>query len=341
MPVNAPPRVAVKPRSSLPAWLLCISLGLVDPVRAEPPVVLRVLDATSGKPVENAWVTLENGAATEHAPTNEQGEAPFGATLAGPRTRVRVSRPDDYVDFDRTVVVSRGLNEVSVKPNRDLRKDLSVQGRVVGRDGLPFPNVTPEVSIFCGLTQATASLENDGSFVAKKLAPGPCRASAAGWTEQFFTLTASTPPLEFGPRVDDVVVTVDVPGATSVKIVKGDTYKEPRSCHLYCNCTGGVSDWIPAGLDCLPSGKGRFVCPPVSKGLHTVTAFHTTRSSVIERVFDQWSRVITVGKKPVSVTLPAFRLPGAAEGPARADGVLDGVGGARRIHAIHAGCDWP
>ena len=337
MPVTAPRHVALKPRSSLPAWLLCVGLGLGGTARAEPPVVLRVLDATSGKPVEKASVTLETAAESEAAPTNEQGEAPFGAALTGPRTRVRVSRHDDYVDFDRTMALSRGLTEVRLKPNRDLRKDLSVRGRVVGLDGLPFPNVTPEVSIFCGITQATASLENDGSFVAKKLAPGPCRASVAGWPEQFFTLTASTPPLEFGPRADDVVVTVEVPGATSVKLVRGDTYKEPRSCHLYCNCTGGVSYWIPAGLDCLPSGKGRFVCPPVSTGLHTVTAFDTTKSSAIERVFDQWSRVITVGKTPVSVTLPAFQRPGPAEGPARADGVLDGG----RIHAIHSGCDWP
>ncbi|MDP3233690.1 MAG: hypothetical protein Q8N26_13000 [Myxococcales bacterium] len=83
------------------------------------------------------------------------------------------------------------------------------------------------------------------------------------------------------------------------------------------------------------------MCPPVSTGLHTVTAFNTTKSSVIERVFDQWSRVITVGKTPVSVTLPAFQLPGPPEGPVRADGVIDGVGRSHRIHAIHNGCDWP
>lgn len=256
----------------------------------------------------------------------EQGEASLLVTLSGSGTRVLVSRPDDYLDFDRTVVLSSGVTEVRLKPNRDLRKDLRVRGRVVGSDGLPLPGVPGKVSVFCGITNVTVPLADDGSFFAEKLAPGPCRASVLtekGLLEQFFTLTRSTPPLEFGPRADDVVVNVDAPGATSVKIVKGDTYKEPRSCHLYCNCTGGVSYWIPAGLDCLPSGKGRFVCPPVSPGLHTVTAFHTSTSSAIERVFDQWSRVITVRKTPVSVTLPAFQLPGPAEGPAR------------------QGCDWP
>jgi len=282
----------------------------------------------------------------EAVPTNAEGEAAFQVLKVVSPLPVVVSRPDAYLEFERSIVVTSGEAEVRLKPNRDLSRDLSVRGRAVGLDGLPLKKPTTDptkqepatVWVSCGITQASSPIEEDGGFFLEHLAPGPCRADLFGAApEQFFTLSSPEQWLEFGPRVDDVVVSVQVPGATEVHIVRGNISRPARRCAPYCNCTGGVSDFIPPGLACVPEKAGRFVCPPVAAGVHTVTAFHTNKRSVIEWDFEQWSRVVTVGKTPLTVKLPAFRMP-----PPDMTGPLgDGGVPSLRLEPIHPSCEWP
>lgn len=326
--------MALAPRSSAVVWLLVLCGA--DTALARSRVVVRVTDASSGRPVENAVVVLPD---TDIGPvsTNAVGEAAFQVEAVVSPRPVVVSRPDAYLEFERSIVVKDGEAEVRLKPNRDLSRDLSVRGRAVGLNGAPLMKPTKDptkqepatVWVSCGITRASGTIEEDGGFFIEHLAPGPCEASLDGVApDQFFTLSSREQWLEFGPRVDDVVVSVQVPGATEVYIVRGNISKPARHCDMYCNCTGGVSDYIPSGLPCVPEKAGRFVCPPVSAGVHTVTAFHTNKRSVIEWDFEQWGRVVTVGKTPLTVKLPAFELP-----PPKAS--------EPRIRAIHPGCEWP